>query len=173
MNRVGTACLAAWVFAAACGGGSVGGGDARGPEQGPREASSTTASDGGTCSAQLPSLASVVGEEVAARAAEGWSASSTTSGGGGQPAPPPPRPNCGLALATERAACNAQLATDNAQCDAIYWQCVAWPLVRCWAIPTCTADWTACVNSAATTNRMCLNLATTHYNKCVAAGGIP
>ena len=169
MTRVRTTCLAALVFAAACGG-AVGGGDARGPEQGPLEASATTASDGGTCSAQLPSLASVVGEDVAARVAEGWSASATTAGDGGQP---PPRPNCGLALATERAACNKQLAADNAQCDAIYWQCVAWPLVRCYAIPTCTADWTACVGSAATTNRLCLNLATAHYNTCVAAGGIP
>jgi hypothetical protein len=105
---------------------------------------------------------------VASQIRETWSASSIVP-----VLPPPPVPNCGLKLATDRAACNAALAADTKQCDNIYWQCVAWPLVRCWAIPTCTADWNACINSAATTNRMCLNLATTLYNKCVAAGGIP
>jgi len=165
MTRAGKKCLVGLLLVSACGGGVAPSGDRS------REASATAPADGGTCSAQLPSLTSAVGEDTAAAIRESWSASSIIPV---VPPPPPPwRPNCGLKLATDRAACNAALAADTKQCDDIYWQCVAWPLVRCWAIPDCTADWNACINSAATTNRMCLNLATTLYNKCVAAGGIP
>jgi hypothetical protein len=161
--------LVSMLFPSACGPDAA---DSTHLNQDHAQALAVSAADAGVCVASPPATA-VTTDALAADSIVMAPALAAPAGDGGSKLlPDAGGPGCAswcFAVANQgNAKCNSDYAADVQECSDIWYQCMGWPLMRCFAKADCDADYNACVASAAKTRKMCNNLVADQYNSCLA-----